>query len=67
MDASQFISLAFRQLSLARETIQQLNALNVTGEALEQLDIANCSLCNAQNALSKCYSLARENELVKRN
>jgi hypothetical protein len=67
MDPSRFITLAFRQVSLARETIAQLNAMDVTGEALEQLDIANCSLLNAQNALGKSYALAREKELTLRN
>jgi hypothetical protein len=67
MDSSRFISLAFRQVTLARETIAQLNAMDVTGEALEQLDIANISLANAQDALNKSYSLAREKELTLRN
>jgi hypothetical protein len=67
MDPSRFVSLAFRQVTLARETIQQLNALDVTGEALEQLDIANISLANAQDALNKSYALAREKELTLRN
>jgi len=67
MDPSRFISLAFRQVTLARETIAQLNAMDVTGEAPEQLDIANISLANAQDALNKSYSLAREKELTLRN
>ncbi len=67
MDPSRFISLAFRQVTLARETIAQLNAMDVTGEALEQLDIANCALLNAQNALNKSYGLAREKEITLRN
>jgi hypothetical protein len=67
MEPSRFIALVFRQVRLARETIAQLNALNVTSETLEQLTLADCALHSAQDGLNKAYALAREKELTLRN
>jgi hypothetical protein len=67
MDSSKFLSLAFQQVCLAEQALDQFNIMETPPKTLVEIGFARSSLEQSKRSLAKAYSMARTEELAQHN
>ena len=67
MESSKFVSLAFQQVCLAEQALEQFSILNTPPATMVELGAARSSPQRSKTSLAKAYSMARTEELAELN